>query len=112
MGGMPGGGMGGPMGNPMGFPMGGPEIMQMMQSPFFQQAMDSLVQNPQMFRSIVESVPALRPMLVGLTLSPNNSLSMPSGRSSSLDCSVCVTNALVFPFLFCVVRFTSKVWGL
>ena len=56
--------MGGPMGGPMGLPVGGPDMMQMMQSPFFQQAMDSLMQNPQMFRSIVESVPALRPMLV------------------------------------------------
>ncbi|KAL8432851.1 hypothetical protein Efla_007694 [Eimeria flavescens] len=61
------GGMGGgaPMGGapPMGFPMGGPEMLQMMQSPFFQQAMDSLMQNPQTFRTLVESVPALRPML-------------------------------------------------
>ncbi|XP_026192445.1 deubiquitination-protection protein dph1 [Cyclospora cayetanensis] len=63
--------MGGPMGaNPMGGPMGaspmgmmGPEMLEMMQTPFFQQAIESLTQNPQMFRSIVESVPTLRPML-------------------------------------------------
>lgn len=66
MGGAMGGPMGAGMGGPMGLPMGGPEMMQMMQSPFFQQAMDSLLQNPQMFRTIVESVPALRPMLVNL----------------------------------------------
>ncbi|KAL8445826.1 hypothetical protein Emed_005382 [Eimeria media] len=65
-GGMGGMGGGAPMagGAPMGFPMGGPEMAQMMQSPFFQQAMDSLLQNPQTFRSLVENVPALRPMLV------------------------------------------------
>lgn len=63
MGGAMGGPMGAGMGGPMGLPMAGPEMMQMMQSPFFQQAMDSLLQNPQMFRTIVESVPALRPML-------------------------------------------------
>lgn len=39
-------------------------LMQLMQSPLMQQTMQSLSQNPQMLRAMMESNPMLRPMMV------------------------------------------------